>query len=125
MTGGSPPTARYARTGLETPPGISSCARPKSCFERSLLRSAMRPTEGRRRRHQKRQQLAQGAYAVVRSRHSARPAQAVSVDPHRSHTGGRRPENVRHGVIADVEDLIRRKAQDAGEVQEYGAVRLD
>src|SRR5437867_2186702 len=37
MKGGLPPTARKARTGLFTPPGITRCARAKSSAERSIL----------------------------------------------------------------------------------------
>src|SRR5258706_1474441 len=39
MKMGSPPTARKARTGLLTPPGISCCASAKKTCERVSVRS--------------------------------------------------------------------------------------
>src|SRR3990172_9470185 len=115
MTGGPPPTAWKARPGGERRPGMRPRARSNSSRERS--RSV---TAG----HQDGDELAERAQAEVGGGNAPGTAEAKAVDPGDFPAGLLGAEDVGHGVIAGVEDLVRRQAQAAGEEEEYLRVGL-
>src|SRR5688572_17706705 len=104
MTGGSPPTALNARTGLETPPGMYCFARSKTSRERG-------PGTSVNRGHQEGQEFCEGADADVGLRYFARLTEAAAVHPGGEHTNVLRAQDVGHRVVACVEDVGVRHLQ--------------
>src|SRR3989304_1126353 len=115
MMGGSAPTALKARTGLETPPGISRRARSRRSRERlggaSPPSAISAPPAARPGRGAAGGPRGGAAPAAPRRRPPAGPADAGAVHPGDSEAGLAGAEHVRYRVIADVEDLVRPEAQ--------------